>query len=244
LSILRPFSSLISPCRHPSAAAARVWVVVLVVAAILGGCAPHAGGSRDILWRIVSQCLDASVPGYCTTCASPIEGTCGDARGCTATIDVWAKAADYVAIRDIKMCGCPTGFVHGLALPRVRVTGIEDARRPAGIWPFAWQTAQSRIADEQQIALVVNPPGLERTQDQLHVHLLRLIPGARARLAASSPARTPDIDRVWNVAARDATVKGLAAYGVLVMRDAASNDFLVTTQRESPEDQFTVSTCR
>jgi hypothetical protein len=28
------------------------------------------------------------------------------------------------------------------------------------------------------------------------------------------------------------------------MRDAASNDFLVTTQRESPEDQFTVSTCR
>jgi CDP-diacylglycerol pyrophosphatase len=157
---------------------------------------------------------------------------------------VWARTADFVAIRDIKMCGCPTGFVHGLALPRVRVTGIEDARRPAGIWPFAWQAAQSRIADEQEIALVVNPPGLDRTQDQLHAHLLRLTPGARARLAATSPSRTPDIDRVWDVAARYATVKGLASYGVLVMRDDASKDFLVTTQRESPEDQFTASTCR
>jgi CDP-diacylglycerol pyrophosphatase len=214
------------------------------VAAILTGCAPHAGGSRDILWRIVSQCLDATTPGYCTTCASPIEGTCGGARGCKATVDVWAQTADYVAIRDIKMCGCPTGFVHGLALPRARVTGIEDARRPAGIWPFAWQTAQSRIADEQQIALVVNPPGLERTQDQLHVHLLRLTPGARARLAANSPARAPHLDALWDVAARHAAAKGLASYGVLVMRDDAANGFLVITQRESPEYQFTATTCR
>ena len=38
--------------------------------------------------------------------------------------------------------------------------------------------------------------------------------------------------------------KGLASYGVLVMRDAASNDFLVTTRRESPEYQFTATTCR
>jgi CDP-diacylglycerol pyrophosphatase len=221
-----------------------VWLLALGAAAILTGCAPHAGGSRDILWRIVSQCLDATVAGYCTTCASPIEGTCGGARGCKATIDVWAKTADYVAIRDIKMCGCPTGFVHGLALPRARVTGIEDARRSAGIWPFAWQTAQSRIADEQQIALVVNPPGLERTQDQLHVHLLRLTPGARARLAADSPVRAPHLDLLWDVAARHAAAKGLASYGVLVMRDDAANGFLVITQRESPEYQFTATTCR
>jgi CDP-diacylglycerol pyrophosphatase len=237
-------ASVISPRGHRSAAAVLIRLLALVAAAILTGCAPHAGGSRDILWRIVSQCLDASSPGYCTTCASPIEGACGDARGCKATIDVWAKTADYVAIRDIKMCGCATGFVHGLALPRARVTGVEDARRPAGIWPFAWQTARTRIADEQQIALVVNPPGLERTQDQLHVHLVRLTPGARARLAAESPARAPDLDVVWDVAARHAGAKGLASYGVLVMRDDASNDFLVLTQRESPEYQFTAATCR
>ena len=221
-----------------------MWLLALVAAAILTGCAPHAGGSRDVLWRIVSRCLDATVPGYCTTCASPIEGTCGDARGCKATIDVWAKTADYVAIRDIKTCGCPTGFVHGLALPRARITGVEDARRPAGIWPFAWQTAQSRIADEQQIALVVNPPGLERTQDQLHVHLLRLAPGVRARLAADSPARAPRLDLLWDVAARHAAAQGLASYGVLVMRDDAADGFLVITQRQSPEDQFTATTCR
>jgi CDP-diacylglycerol pyrophosphatase len=234
---------VISPRGHRSAAA-RIWVVALVAAAILTGCAPHAGESRDILWRIVSQCLDPTVPGYCTTCAVPIEGTCGDGRGCKATVDVWAKTADYVAIRDIKMCGCPAGFVHGLALPRARVTGVEDARRPTGIWPFAWQTAQSRIADEQEIALVVNPPGLERTQNQLHVHLVRLAPGARVRLAASSPARAPHLDLVWDVAARDAAAKGLASYGVLVMRDDAADDFLVFTQRESPEYQFTAATCR
>jgi CDP-diacylglycerol pyrophosphatase len=224
--------------------AAWIPVLALVAAAMLTGCAPHAGGSRDILWRIVSQCLDATAPGYCTTCASPIEGTCGDARGCEATVDVWAKTADYVAIRDIKMCGCPTGFVHGLALPRARVTGVEDARRPAGIWPFAWQTARSRIADEQEIALVVNPPGLERTQNQLHVHLVRLRPGARARLAADSPARAPHLDLVWDAAARHAAAKGLESYGVLAMRDDSADDFLVITQRESPEYEFTAATCR
>ena len=225
-------------------AALLVRLVALVAAVILTGCAPHAGGSRDILWRIVSQCLDASSPDYCTSCAAPIEGACGDARGCKATIDVWAKTADYVAVRDIKMCGCPPGFVHGLALPRARVTGVEDARRPAGIWPFAWQTAQSRIVDERQIALVVNPPGLERTQDQLHVHMVRLTPGARARLTADSPARAPHLDLVWDVAARHAAAKGLTSYGVLVMRDDAANDFLVITRRESPEYQFTAATCR
>lgn len=219
-------------------------LLAIVSAAVLTGCAVHGGGSRDILWGIVSTCLDAAAPGYCTICAWPIEGACGDARGCKATVDVWAETADYVAIRDIKMCGCPTGFVHGLALPRARVSGVEDARRPAGIWPFAWQTVRGRIADEQQIALVVNPPGLERTQDQLHVHLLRLIPGARARLAADSPARAPDLDLVWDVAARHAAAKGLASYGVLVMRDDAANGFLVLAQRESPEHQFTAGTCR
>jgi CDP-diacylglycerol pyrophosphatase len=234
---------VVSPRGHPRAAAARIGVLALVAAAILTGCAPHAGGSRNILWRIVSRCLDAAVPGYCTACGWPIEGACGDARGCKATVDVWAETADYVAIRDIKMCGCPTGFVHGLALPRAPVTGVEDARRPAGIWPFAWQTARSRIADEQQIALVVNPPG-KRTQDQLHVHLLRLIPGARARLLADSPARAPDLDLVWAVAARQAAARGFASYGVLVMRGDAANGFLVLTQRESPEEKFTDGTCR
>ena len=190
------------------------------------------------------ECLDPAAPRYCARCHWPLAGTCDLEYPCTRTTEVWAQTQEYVAIRDIKMCGCPAGFVHGLALPRARVTGVEDARRPAGIWPFAWQTAQSRIADEQEIALVVNPPGLERTQNQLHVHLVRLAPGARVRLAADSPARAPHLDLVWDVAARDAAAKGLASYGVLVMRGEAANGFLVLTQRESPEEKFTDGTCR
>lgn len=155
---------------------------------------------------------------------------------------MWAKTADYVAIRDIKMCGCPPEFIHGLALPRSRVTGVEDPRRPAGIWAFAWDVARRRIADEQQIALVVNPPGAWRTQDQLHVHLVRLEPDARARLATLSPARTPRLDQVWDVASRHAG--GVEDYGVLVARDGVSNGFLVLTAARSPEEQFTVALCR
>ena len=41
-----------------------------------------------------------------------------------------------------------------------------------------------------------------------------------------------------------AAAKGLTSYGVLVMRDDASNDFLVITRRDSPELQFTAATCR
>lgn len=230
--------------RRRRPAAARIRLLVLVGVAVVAGCAPQGGGSRDVLWRIVSRCLDASAPGYCSTCEAPIEGTCGAARGCRATVDVWAKTPDYAAIRDIKMCGCPTGFVHGLALPRARITGVEDPGRPSGIWRFAWDTARSRIADEEQIALAVNPPGLGRTQDQLHVHLVRLTPGARARVLADSPARSPDLDRAWDVAARDAAGRGLATYGVLVIRDGAAGGFLVLARPVSPEAEFTAGTCR
>ena len=113
-----------------------------------------------------------------------------------------------------------------------------------GIWPFAWQTARSRIADDDQIALAVNPPGLGRTQDQLHVHLVRLTPDARARLAADAAARAPDLELVWDVAARQAAAKGIASYGVLVVRDDVATGFLVLARSESPEAEFTVATCR
>jgi CDP-diacylglycerol pyrophosphatase len=211
--------------------------------AALTACA--AGGpasSRDILWTIVAECLDPARPGYCSRCPSPIGDTCGPGRGCTGTTEVWAETPEYVAIRDVKMCGCPAGFVHGLALPRARVTGPEDARRPAGIWSFAWDSARARIADEMEIALVVNPPRL-RTQDQLHVHLLRLAPGVRARLASRSPARGAALHEVWDVAARSAAAAGLLDYGVLVVRDEAAG-FLVLVEGLSPEDQFTAATCR
>src|SRR5262249_47882017 len=149
--------------------------------------------------------------------------------------------AEFVAIRDIKMCGCPAAFVHGLALPRFKVTGIEDPRRPAGIWAFAWDVARNHIADERQIALVVNPPG-ERTQDQLHVHLVRLLPDARGWIASLRPVQAERLDQAWNVASRQAG--GATDYGVLVARDEAGGGFLVVTDTRSPELQFTEALCR
>jgi CDP-diacylglycerol pyrophosphatase len=224
------------------AAAGRKWIPRLALAATLAGCATHPSGSRDILWQIVSECLDPASPTYCSVCRAPVAGACALDTTCKRTTDVWAKTADYVAIRDIKMCGCPPEFIHGLALPRSRVTGVEDPRRPAGIWAFAWDVARSRIADEQQIALVVNPPGLQRTQDQLHVHLVRLAPDARARLVTLSPARARRLDQVWDVASRHAG--GVEDYGVLVARDGLANGFLVLTAARSPEEQFTAARCR
>jgi CDP-diacylglycerol pyrophosphatase len=155
---------------------------------------------------------------------------------------VWAATGDFVAIRDIKMCGCAPGFVHGLAMPRDRVIGAEDPRRPAGIWSFAWGVARQRIADADEIALVVNPPDA-RGQDQLHVHLVRLLPDARTRLEARAPARVAELDAVWEAAALRAAEAGIGRYGVLVTR-APAGGFLVVPAATSPEREFTASQCR
>jgi CDP-diacylglycerol pyrophosphatase len=202
------------------------------------GAAPRS----DVLWRIVSECLDPGESGYCSRCAWPIEGSCGAGRDCRSSTQVWAETRDYVAIRDIKMCGCPLGFVHGLALPRASVTGVEDPRRPAGIWAFAWETARRWISSESEIALVVNPPG-RRTQEQLHVHLVRLAPGARARVVARMVAPAAALDQVWAAADRAAAAAKLDAYGLLVMRDDTDHGFLVLVDAASPEDAFTVASC-
>jgi CDP-diacylglycerol pyrophosphatase len=219
---------------------------------LVAGCASSAAGpsetaargaaSRDALWRIVSRCVEPASPDYCSRCPSPVAGRCGE-HPCSRTTDVWAKTADYVAIRDLKMCGCPAGFVHGLALPRIRITGVDDPRRPAGIWPFAWETARSHILRESEIALAVNPADL-RSQDQLHVHLVRLAPGARGRLAGHTAARALALEDVWSAAASGASAAGLADYGVLVTRDGDGPGYLVTVIAGSPEYAFTLSTCR
>src|SRR5215469_14810930 len=118
--------------------------VALLVLVLAAGCAT-AGSSRDVLRDIVLQCLDPEQPRYCARCRWPQAGTCDLEYPCTRTTEVWAQTQEYVAIRDIKMCGCPAGFVHGLAMPRYPVSGAEDWRRPDGIWRFGWEAARGRI---------------------------------------------------------------------------------------------------
>ena len=213
-------------------------LVALGLAAI-AGCA-SAGDSGGKLHQIVSDCLDTSHPGYCARCPAPQAGTCQLDYPCSRTTQVWALTQEYVAIRDLKMCGCGDGFVHGLALPRFTVTGVEDPRRPDGIWRFAWDVARQRMPEEE-IALVVNSPQV-RTQDELHLHLVRLLPGARAQISTLEPVRVTQLEESWAAAAQHAAARQLPSYGVIVVL-ASDGGWLVAAVEGSPEIKFTRGRC-
>ena len=89
-------------------------VLALLVLIVAAGCV-SAGSSRDVLREIVLECLDPAEPRYCARCHWPQAGTCDLEYPCTRTTEVWAQNQEYVAIRDIKMCGCPAGFEIGRA---------------------------------------------------------------------------------------------------------------------------------
>lgn len=221
----------------------RVLVVILIVFVAMWshGCAAGQP-SRDILGRIVAHCLDLSVPDYCVRCPAPLRGQCALDDDCRRTAEVWAQTDEYVVIRDIKMCGCPADFVHGLAMPRAPVSGVEDPKRPAALWPFAWAVARQRIPEEMEIGLAVNPDHL-RSQDYLHIHLVRLRQDARTRLASRNPLRVERLEEVWDAAARHAAALGLRSYGVIVAR-APDGNFLVAADDRSTEREFTQYVCR
>ena len=213
--------------------------------ALLYSPARAAGpGPRGWLWHIVSQCLDTTAADYCARCLRPAPGLCGDVA-CVDRTFAWVVSTDFVAIQDRKMCGCPTDFVHGLAMPRTPVKGVEDPNRPEAIWPFAWEAAKAKISNEGEILLAVNGPG-RRTQDQLHVHILRLLPDGRKRLAEIKPARVTDLGLVWEAASRHAKSLGLKGwYGVVVARTEDGKAFLVAASAgDHPETEFGHALCR
>lgn len=212
-------------------------LLLLVATLTTSGCAT---GNRDILWNIVTNCLDPAVPGYDKLCRWPVAT---GAAACRKTTDVWGMNNEFVILRDVKMCGCPDkAFVHGLAIPRAQVSGSEDPRRPDGIWQFAWDSAVERIGREGEIALVVNPPGVwNRSQDQLHVHLVRLNDAGR-RLVDAGGAGVERLAEVWRQAEQLAAEKGLAHYGVLVARNPAGG-YLVHVDDRNLEHDYTVARC-
>jgi len=224
--------------------ATRSTFLALGIAAALGGLfhGPALAIERsDILLDIVNHCVDPAQANYCMQCRAPrSDAACGAPLECKKSTEVWALNASYTAIRDIKMCGCPASFVHGLALPIRTVRGVEDPNRPDGIWQFAWDVAASRIETES-LALVVNPQ-FHRSQNQLHVHLLRLSKDARQQLAKHAPSYVSHLDQVWASAAQSASAKGLTDYGVLVAQ-RGPKDYLVVVTAESPEDAFTEWRC-
>lgn len=254
--------------RTKSSRAFTVVVAALAVASTSAAVpfAIHdAPSPPNALWTLVASCIDrpsgAEPEPYCR-CPAMIRSCCHDVT--TPDDDVvWAVTPQLVALRDMTSCGCaiPSGavsgappFVAGLAMPRTHVTGIEDPSRPDAIWPFAWQVAKTRIPDELEIGLVINPVDT-RTQDQMHVHLLRLTAGVRARLDALRPTADgaqlaadaivvplPDLDRVFRVAQDRVGAAAMGAHGILVARARGDGYLAVLTTRSSPQ-AFTVNAC-
>jgi len=195
----------------------------------------------DILLHIVSQCVDPTTVNYCSNCMLPrVDAKCSAISECKKTNEVWALSTRYAAIRDIKMCGCPAEFIHGLAMPRAVITGVEDLNREEGIWQFAWDVGIERI-EADSLALVVNPKS-QRTQNQLHVHILRLNQNARTIFEQYTPIYTDNLESVWLVADKIAKTKDLDDYGVLVAK-TLEGKYLVLVSPNSPEAAFTVWSC-
>ncbi len=216
---------------------------LLVALAVLLLSVVPAAESRDMLLHIVTDCLDVNARDYCGTCLAPRTGSfCAAGRECKATTEIWAESAEYIVIRDRKMCGCPSDFVHGLAIPISRVRGIEDPQKPDGIWDFAWSEAKKRIPDESSIGLAVNPSG-KRSQDQLHIHIVRLQNDTRQRLTGTKLLTVQTLDAVWKTAAKKAAEEHLDDYGVLVAKNP-KNGFLVLVEEQSPEKAYTLWKCR
>ena len=217
----------------------RLWLACIFLFP-LGGL--YAMPNSDILLDIVRHCVDPKLENYCTRCRAPIaEVACTPETSCKKTTEVWSSNTEYVAIRDIKMCGCPASFVHGLVMPLQVITGVEDPLRPEGIWQYAWDEATLRM-EAEAIALVVNPQNF-RSQNQLHVHLVRLKPQARAEFKSMATGTSSNLLSVWKIAAELAKQQNLPDYGVLVSTQE-SGGFKVVVTTVSPGHLFTQYVCR
>jgi len=196
----------------------------------------------DTLLHIVQACIDPSTQNYCAQCRLPQKSAgCLAAPTCRSTVEIWAQDNEFVAMRDIKMCGCPDDFVHGLVLPKATITGVEDPNKPDSIWLFSWRVALSRMSEEDT-ALVVNPR-LRRTQNQLHVHLVRLKPESRLQLRLHTVGEVTELSSVWRIAQRAADVRKTDDFGVLVFRISPDN-FGVVISSDSLEGLYTQAVCQ
>jgi CDP-diacylglycerol pyrophosphatase len=221
----------------------RTLVAVLTLAGVCAAVPARAAGSRDVLWNILNSCVNPDTPDYSSTCGAPrVDTPAATGKSCRETTEVWAETKEYVALRDRKMCDCPDDFVHGIVLPRSRVTGVEDPRRPDGIWSFAWAVACSKIGTDSTIALAVNPAG-KRDQDQLHVHIVRLQKDARQRFRTEQVRQVTSLDEVWRTASGVASAAGIADYGILVARNPGGG-FTVLVDKGSIEKSYGTARCR
>jgi len=224
-------------------------VLAIALSFSIGTSLANAGEPRDRLLPVVTHCIaDTGVGTTGATaglCKSPRQDQCGAKESCCSrTTQVWDENADFVAIRDHEMCRCTAStpsnsFIHGLAIPRSKVTGVEDKARPDGIWEFAWKVAAARIQPESEVALFVNPAD-DRTDDQLHVHITRVRTNSMNAVSSGRPLAT--LSNTWMVAREMANEKGFRDdYGVLVTKHPTEG-FRVLVDRKSPR-RYVWNTC-
>lgn len=207
-------------------------------------CIASAESSRDQLRRLVERCLGPERASDCPALVADREPA--DEAGCRKTTQIWEKSAEFVVIRDLKECGCPSSFRHGLAMPLTYVSGVEAEDLPEGIWQFAWNAARARFSDPAAVALAVNSR-LQRSQDQLHVHIVELTEGARGKFPSGNSVKLADLSHVWAAARALAREKDLRDYGVLVTQGPAEGFTLLVTDGDrwhSPEGLYTRYRCQ
>jgi CDP-diacylglycerol pyrophosphatase len=212
--------------------------------------------NRCVLYGIVRNCLNPSSSNYCTACNRPVaEAPCSVKDECLRT-EIWEKNSSFVAMKDgFKSCGCSKDFVHGLVLPLGPVTGVEDPRtisnpKLVGIWEFAWGVGQKKISEPNEIILTANAFD-QRSQDQLHIHIVRMAPDIRSKVLALKlgafqaqeivghvrgvAVKIKSLKEVWSTAKSAARGAGFADYGIAVLKNG-DNYIVVSTDGSHKED--------
>lgn len=202
--------------------------------------------NRDALLGVV-QCVDKA-PALKASPEAPVHACNNDIVG--------VEPQGFLALESFKMTGCPSNgaalkehrgfeFIDALVLPLNPVTGVEDPHRPAGIWSFSWKFARKFIAADDSVVLVANPK-TRRSQDQFHVHIMRLLPGAADKIKALKPEYIKTLegtpDPVWAAAQRHSHGQLESGHtGVAVSYDKKKGRFVVVTVDDSPEADFAVT---
>jgi CDP-diacylglycerol pyrophosphatase len=206
--------------------------------------APCFAQDRDILWKIISNCLDPTIPDYDKRCNWPIQNS---AITCKKTSEVWDMNNDFIILRDSKMCDCldNKAFVHGLAIPRSKVSGSDASNRPDDIWKYAWNNAVKRFGNDSEIALIVNAPGNCRGQDQLHIHLVRLNDAGHNLISKPDMSSVENLDEVWKKADMLAKDKMLDNYGVLIARHPEKQkEYIIYVESCNLEIAYSEADCK
>lgn len=163
-----------------------VWLVAVCAGALmLTACTALAVASdRDALWRVVRACAaDARLTGLSFPCLS---------------VDLKEGDRGHVVLR-------PPWSNDTILAPTRRVVGLEDpflqSPEAPNYFAEAWRergmiaTANGLRPSRPQIALIANSR-IVRGEDQLHIHIGCLVPGARRVVAEAAQSLPPDTWRL------------------------------------------------